>query len=130
MSGLIINNINVIDKMVRDCRQFGYIPISINKKIPCREISTASLEQFKLLRQYVRGAIEDICEQVLEGNISINPYRKKGVSPCRYCPYSSICQFDPSVKGNKYRVLKEIKEEEAWELMKKEVESKGKGGLQ
>ncbi|MHC1721530.1 MAG: helicase-exonuclease AddAB subunit AddB [Clostridiaceae bacterium] len=128
MSGLIINNINVIDKMDSGLRgNSDIIPVSVNKdNTLSANSSTASLEQFGLLRQYVRESIKDICEEILEGNISINPYRNKGMSPCRYCAYSSICQFDPSVKGNRYRAIKEIKEEEAWELMKKEVESMGK----
>jgi ATP-dependent helicase/DNAse subunit B len=33
-----------------------------------------------------------------------------------------VCQFDPSLKGNRYRILKDIKEEEAWDLIEKDID--------
>jgi ATP-dependent helicase/nuclease subunit B len=125
MSGLIIKDEDIIRCM--DSEISGYsdiIPVRIKTDGTISEgsSSTATIEQFDTLRAYVKQAIRDICEEILEGNIDINPYSKKGAAPCRYCSYSSVCQFDPAVKGNKYRIFKDIKEEEAWELIEKEID--------
>ena len=125
MSGLLINDEDVIKCM--DSEISGYsdiIPVRIKTDGTISEASssTATMEQFQALRAYVRKAIREICEEILEGNIEISPYSKKGFAPCRYCSYSSVCQFDPSLKGNKYRILKDIKEEEAWDLIEKEID--------
>lgn len=125
MSGLLIRDEDIIKCM--DSEISGYsdiIPVRIKTDGTISEgsSSTATAEQFQALRTYVKQAIGGICEEILEGRIDISPYIKKGTAPCRYCSYSSVCQFDPSVKGNKYRVLKDIKEEEAWELIEKEID--------
>ncbi len=125
MSGLLINDEDVIKCM--DSEISGYsdiIPVRIKTDGTISEASssTATIEQFQALRAYVRKAIREICEEILEGNIEISPYSKKGFAPCRYCSYSSVCQFDPSLKGNRYRILKDIKEEEAWDLIEKEID--------
>jgi len=125
MSGLIIRDKDIIRCM--DSEISGYsdiIPVRIKTDGTISEgsSSTATVEQFDTLRSYVKQAIKDICEEILEGNIDINPYSKNGSAPCRYCSYSSVCQFDPAVKGNKYRIFKDIKEEEAWKLIEKEID--------
>lgn len=125
MSGLLIKDEDIIRRM--DSEISGYsdiIPVRIKTDGTISEgsSSTATGEQFQTLREYVRKAVRDICEQILEGNIDISPYSRKGNAPCRYCAYSSVCQFDPAVKGNRYRILKDIKEEEAWELIEKEID--------
>lgn len=125
MSGLLIKDKDVIKCM--DSEISGYsdiIPVRIKTDGTISEASssTATEEQFQALRAYVRKAIREICEEILEGNIDISPYSKKGFAPCRYCSYSSVCQFDPSMKGNRYRILKDIDEEEAWDLIEKEID--------
>jgi ATP-dependent helicase/nuclease subunit B len=123
MNGLILNNIDIIqgmDSQINGASEI--IPVSINKdnSISARS-SCASPEQFDLLRRYVKDSIKKICEEILEGNIQISPYKKKGATPCKYCSFSSICQFDSSIKENNYRMLKERKEEEIWKLIEDEV---------
>ncbi|MBP1743972.1 MAG: ATP-dependent helicase [Firmicutes bacterium] len=125
MSGLLIKDEEIIRCMDSEISGFSdIIPVRIKTDGTISEgsSSTATEEQFQALRAYVRKAISGICEEILEGNIDISPYSKRGDSPCRYCSYSSVCQFDPSIRGNRYRVLKDIKEEEAWELIEKEID--------
>ncbi len=125
MSGLLIKDEDIIKRMDSEISGFSdIIPVRIKTDGTISEgsSSTATAEQFQTLREYVRKAIREICEEILEGNIAISPYSRKGISPCRYCSYSSVCQFDPAVKGNRYRILKDIKEEEAWELIEKEID--------
>ncbi len=54
---------------------------------------------------------------MLGGNVSIAPYKKNGVTPCSYCEYSPVCQFDTVFPDNRYRVFMDIKEQQFWELI-------------
>ena len=39
----------------------------------------------------------------MKGNVSISPYKKNKSTPCTYCGFKSICQFDAAMKDNRYR---------------------------
>ena len=51
-------------------------------------------------------------EKMVTGTIALNPVNKKGYKACTYCPFRSICQFDPSRAENNYRKLTELKKED------------------
>ena len=57
------------------------------------------------------------------GDIGIVPRKSKNGTSCDFCIYSSICQFDPSIKGNAYTILNDKSDEEVIKLMEKEVNS-------
>ncbi|MCM8709676.1 helicase-exonuclease AddAB subunit AddB [Clostridium sp. SYSU_GA19001] len=129
MKGLLLNDAQIIkamDNTITDSKNKGYsliIPAQIvGGDRVSDKTSGASLEQFELLRKYAREMVIKLCEDMLSGNISINPYKQNKNTPCAYCNYKSICQFDPSIKENKYKFLNEKSKEEVWELMRKEVE--------
>jgi ATP-dependent helicase/nuclease subunit B len=47
-------------------------------------------------------------KSILEGNIDISPYKKTdGTTPCTYCEYMGICQFDKSL-GNNFRLISKM----------------------
>ena len=64
----------------------------------------------------------ELCDEMLSGQIKIEPTKSLKVTYCDYCDYSSICQFDTSIKDNKYKVLLNKDKEEIWECMKNRVE--------
>lgn len=131
MKGLLLKDAQVIksmDKTIEDTKE-GYsliIPARITEKsgVVESQTSSATLEEFELLRKFARKMVMNICEDMLSGNISIKPFKQSKNTPCEYCSFKSICQFDASIKENKYRYLNDKKKEEVWELMRKEV-SKG-----
>lgn len=133
MKGLLLNDVKVIkamDNTITDTKE-GYsliIPARVTeqKGVVDSQTSAATLEQFELLRKYSRTMVIKLCEDMLSGNISINPYKQNKNTPCEYCSFKSICQFDPSIKENKYKYLNDKKKEEVWELMRKEVEKEVK----
>ena len=56
---------------------------------------------------------KDLAERILEGTIDIMPYRKdSGNTPCIYCEYAGVCQFDSSVDGSNFRRIKKLKKDE------------------
>lgn len=126
MNGLLLDDIQVIREMDREMEKSSdIIPVSVNKDGTfSKSSSVATLEQFQLLRKYVKNTIASLCEEILEGNISLSPCKSKTRDSCKYCVYSSVCQFDVSIKGNRYRVINEKKEEELWQEIEKKVKDK------
>lgn len=125
MKGLLLADAEIIKAMDRNVDgSSDILPVRINKDNTIgKSSSAATQEQFKLLREYVRGMIVKLCEEMLEGNISIKPYKKTDTTtPCRYCEYSSVCQFDTTISGNGYRFINDKSDDEVWELIKKSVE--------
>lgn len=74
--------------------------------------SVASREDFGHLQKFVRSKITEIGEGITEGIVDINPYKLKGNTPCTFCSYKSICQFDESTEENDYRIIPSYKPDE------------------
>lgn len=127
MNGLLLDNLEMVKEMDSEIEKSSdIIPVTIKKDgtISKSQSSVATLEQFQLLRKYVKDTIEELCEQILEGNIDINPCKKKNKNSCEYCIYTAICQFDTSIKDNKYRILQDKPEEEIWKAIEEKVNEK------
>lgn len=122
MNGLLLDDVNIIKEMDRDViGNSVIIPVRVNKDGNLGKSSVASEEQFHVLRKYVRSTIVNICENMLEGDIKIRPYKKKNYISCKFCDFSAVCGFDISLKDNKYRIINNKSDEEVWELMDSEV---------
>src|SRR5690625_7078488 len=46
------------------------------------------------------------------GGVDLNPYQHKQRIACTHCPFLSVCQFDPTLEGNDYHKLSEMKDDE------------------
>ncbi|MEY7999086.1 helicase-exonuclease AddAB subunit AddB [Clostridium sp. Mt-5] len=124
MNGLLLNDPDLVKKMDRDMEKSSdIIPASVKKdgSLSKSKSSLATVEQFQLLRKYVRDTIENLCEKMLEGNIEVTPYKNKNRSACSYCIYSAICQFDTSIRGNRYKIVRDKSDEEVWRDIENEV---------
>lgn len=123
LKGLVLKDADIIKAM--DNLISGYsdiISVRVNKDgSPSKNSSVADLEDFQLLRKYVRKLIVELCEEMLEGNISIKPYKKSNYTPCGFCDYSPICQFDTSIKGNQYRFINDKKDDEVLQCIREEM---------
>lgn len=130
MQGLILANVNIIKEMDRDIDGTSLIiPARLNKGDTLGSgSSAATMEQFEQLRKHVRKLLTQMGEEILGGNVDIKPYKKKRITSCAYCAYASVCQFDLTIKGNRYKIIKDRKDAEVWENMKEkgqEVETDG-----
>jgi len=122
MKGLLLADVKLIKEMDKGIEGDSLIiPARINKDGSLGRSSSATLEQFDLLRNYAKIILRKMCEDMLRGNVSIKPYKKKKMTPCVYCGYDAVCQFDLALKGNEYRILAEKSDDEIWELMRSEV---------
>lgn len=118
MKGLLLEDVRLIKEM--DTGIDGdslIIPARINKGGDLGRSSAASAEKFEIMKRHVRKLLYRLGEEMLKGDISISPYRRKGMSSCTYCGYLSICQFDTKLEGNGYRNLYDRKDDEVWALM-------------
>ncbi len=79
---------------------------SISKKT-----KRAGKEEFQILSGYVNHKIREIGQKIFDGEIAAKPYQLGEDTGCDYCPYHGICGFDPSVPGQNYRKLENIKDD-------------------
>jgi ATP-dependent helicase/nuclease subunit B len=126
MKGLLLADTKIIREMDRNIEGASLIvPASIKKdgELGSRS-SVATKEQFDMLRSHVKENLIKTCEEMVSGEINIKPYKKKDAAqttPCSYCDYNAICQFDPALKENTYKIIKDKKDKEIWELLAKEA---------
>ena len=80
------------------------IPVTLKKN---RDLAAAShvysQGEFDELRREVTQVVCQLAEQILDGSAEANPAVWKDKAACDHCPYKSVCGFDPSIDGYKYR---------------------------
>jgi len=128
MRGLLLADVKLIREMDNTIEGASLIiPATINKgDVLGKNTSAATLEQFKLLRKYVRNLLKDLGKEIMKGNVTIKPYKKKGTTSCTYCSFLPVCQFDTTMKENSYRLLYDKNNDEVWGLMKQGDETDGR----
>ncbi len=57
----------------------------------------ADAGQLSELLGHVRGQIGLLADRMVEGQIGVSPVRLGNWMPCQYCPYGSVCRFEPAV---------------------------------
>jgi len=118
LKGYTVENEDVIvsmDRDIYDVKKSDVIPVSLNKDGSTSKSSkTLTDKEFKMLLEKIDEVAKENAERVLKGNIDIMPYRKVngGKTPCSYCEFVSVCQFDPSVDGNNYRRINKLKKDD------------------
>ena len=110
MNGLIVKDKDIIREMDNSIDGTSmYIPATIKKDGEIGEkTSGASYKQFDALRRYVKKLLKNLCEQIVNGNVDINPYKQKNKTACDYCKFLPICQIDKE-KVN-YRIIQDKKD--------------------
>ncbi|RBW69219.1 helicase-exonuclease AddAB subunit AddB [Bacillus taeanensis] len=113
MKGLVLadqENVQLMDADISN--QSNIIPAGIKKDGTfSKSSSIASKEELTAIREHVHDLIKNIGQQMTEGSIHIAPYKLKDKTPCTYCVYKSVCQFDQALEDNNFRVLKAEKDE-------------------
>jgi ATP-dependent helicase/nuclease subunit B len=123
MNGLILKDADLVRAMDKTMETYSLIiPARFNKDGSFSSTSSViSEEQFNILRKYVNDKMIELCEDMLSGEVKIEPCKSSKVTYCDYCNYSSICQFDTSIKDNKYRIIVKKNKEEVWEAIQEKV---------
>jgi len=121
MKGLVLADVKLIRDMDKDVSGDSLIiPARINKDGSLGRSSAATEEQFRQLCNHVRKLLGAIGKSILDGDVAVRPYKKQKTTACDYCVYSSVCQFDTSMRDNRYRWLADLDDDEVWKLVREQ----------
>ncbi|WP_078548250.1 helicase-exonuclease AddAB subunit AddB [Litchfieldia alkalitelluris] len=81
--------------------------------------SIASVEELGYLKNHVRKVFKQIGNNISDGVIDISPYKLKDRTPCTFCSFKSVCQFDQSIEENDYRNIQHEKKDVILEKIRK-----------
>lgn len=117
MNGLVHSRLDAIrhlDRLIET--ESDVIPVALKSGlIQEAKSSVAGEKRFQALSSYVNQKLTRMGRSILDGTVSVNPYKKGDQTACDYCPYRSVCGFDLKTEGYGYRRFKKLKPEEIWE---------------
>lgn len=122
MNGLVNSSLEVIRHMDRKIeKESDVIPVAMKDGlIQEAKSSVAGGERFSHLTAFVRRRLEQMGEEILDGTVSVSPYKQGSRTACDYCPYHSVCGFELKTDGFGFRRFRPMTAEEIW----KEIEAK------
>jgi ATP-dependent helicase/nuclease subunit B len=117
MNGLVNSELEVIRHMDHSIETASdIIPVVLkNGEVQAGRSSVANRERFESLRSFVHEKVRRTGQEILNGEIGIEPYKNGQRTACDYCPYHAVCGFDKKVPGYRNRKFKKMKSEEIWE---------------
>ena len=92
------------------------------------ELDARQRQQFELLLRKTEATLKKVAAEIGAGNVEANPSRNKGKdnSSCRYCDFKDACQFDTTMRKDKFRVVKSLSDALVFERLREEA---AKGGM-
>lgn len=125
MKGMIVADIDIVkmmDTKLAPSTNSDIIPVYLDKdgNISEGKSKTLNREKFERLQKYTKHIISEISKEIFSGNIEIKPYYMNKKTPCEYCSYKTICNFDPKLENNEYRYIKNLSKEEILEEIKQD----------
>ena len=89
--------------MVSDPEVVEHIAGEDNRIVPLRSGKNLfTKEEFTAFQSRVNAKIDRMCQELIDGNISIAPLKIKENTACKYCDYKGICMFDNRMEGCYY----------------------------
>lgn len=127
MSGFVNSRIEVFEGIDSDVIQTGKQSVVFgmgSKNINCqmnleKHRGAGSCYNFENFLDYVKNMADDFANEIIEGNISLKPYKMGTKTACTYCKYKEICSFDCKNFGNGYNYLLADNKESVEKLQKK-----------
>lgn len=127
MKGLILADVDVAKAMDTNLENGGsdIVPAFIGKDgtLSTTRSSSVNRKQFEYLQKYSNKIIKQISNEILSGNIDINPFynTKNKKTPCDYCEYKAVCNFNGAEGVNGYNYIANAKKEAVLEMMEGEI---------
>ena len=125
MKGLILADVKVVKLHDKNLEkgQSSIIPAYIDKEgnLSSKKTNGVTKEQFADLQKYMYKIIKEISKEILEGNIELKPYYKNKKTPCKYCEYKSICNFNMYGCENQYNYIDKKAKDEILGKIKDEI---------
>ena len=87
--------------------------------------NAVNMEQFEVLQKYINKIIKQIAGEILSGNIDLKPYYnlKNKKTPCEFCEYKPICNFNKNGCRNEYRYIGNFDKEFVLEQINNDLEN-------
>lgn len=109
VAGLFIDDKDVLSMIDCEIGSRELYPIKFKKKTgefyeSCQD-RVASEAEWEEILWFVRGKIAKLAEQILNGCITMLPYRYGNDCACDMCDYRDVCLFDPAAESFQYRVI-------------------------
>ena len=123
--GLVQADEAVLAHLDRDFVGASYaIPVTRTQSGALSKTSKVLSEaDFSTISEFAGKKVEQIKENILDGDAKIMPYRLGDRTGCDYCPYHAVCGFEETVPGYQYQGLQPLDKEDALAVMRKEVET-------
>ena len=126
MKGLILANVDIVKKMDKtlESGSSNIIPAYIDKEGNLsKKSSIITQSQFENLQKYMNKILKQISGEILTGNIDVKPYYKikQGKTPCEYCKYKTICNFNTGICKKDYNYIGNEEKDYILERIKEEV---------
>lgn len=83
--------------------------------------SVLSREDLQTVSDYVSKKMVGIGREILDGNISLNPYEMGNEDACTWCAYKKVCGFEPSMPGCEKRKLADMDSADVLQQMREET---------
>ena len=126
MPGLVNNSeevLELIDSNITENGISNVIKVSRLKNGTIKVPKGTSTKGFNALGNFITSKATELGQEIINGNVSANPYKSGANTPCNYCEFSSICRFDLKLSGYEYRDVLKQKSEDIWkEIMKYDCE--------
>ena len=110
MKGIVVSDIKIVkmmDKKLGPSMASEQIPVYLDKdeNVSKGRSSAIDKDKFERLQKYTKHIIRDISNEIYSGKIDLKPYNLKKKTPCEYCEYKAICNFDSKMNGNEYNFI-------------------------
>lgn len=109
MKGLVLKDVALARSMDRELQgESDILPVGIknNGEFNAKS-SVLDHEEFDFLLHYLQDLLRELGEQIINGQIRIEPVKTEKGTACDYCLYHAICQFDKQFAANRYKQIKQ-----------------------
>ena len=123
MKGIVVADLDIIKMMDSRIEPSSYsesIPVYFDKNGDINKSKSSILdkEKFDRLQKYTKHIIKEISKDIFSGDINIQPFYMNKKTPCEYCNFKTICNFDRKLEGNDYRYIKNLSKDYVLEQIK------------
>ncbi|GAB3060363.1 helicase-exonuclease AddAB subunit AddB [Virgibacillus ainsalahensis] len=128
MDGLLLSKEEIVRRMDTslDTGRSEIVPAGVKKSGEFYSDSKiADQDTFSSLRNHMHQLMRNAGVDMTEGGVHLNPYQHKQHVACTFCPFHSVCQFDPILETNNYHKLNNMKDEEILRKILGEEEQDG-----
>lgn len=117
VDGLVNTELSVVQKLDTGIEKASDIlPVTIKAgAVDETKKNVASTKRFRDLGRFVDQKMQGFAQEIRDGRIIVDPIRiSTDTTACSWCPYHSICRFDPRIDGYAYRSGEKLSTEEIW----------------